>query len=141
MTKLRHIGILVSNYPKMINFYINILGLTNPKTDTEDGKYIDNIYHKENTVIKTIKFDEGVELIILEKPFKPIKWINGELTDCGITHYALTVTNLDEIYGRIKGSEGVIHSSIQTSPSGKVRLAFVRDPDGSLIELVEEINE
>lgn len=138
--KLRHVGIVVSNLPKMIHFYTEVLGLPQPQIQIETGPYIDNIFHKDNVIIKTIKFIEaGIELIVIERPFKPVKWIATELHDVAITHYSLTVQYLENIREKLKINNVDIHCDIQTSPNGKVKNMFIKDPDGNILELVEEI--
>ena len=80
----------------------------------------------------------AIELIEFSKPF-PQKKIRNELIDCGITHIALTVDNLDEIYIQLKKLDIKFNHEPQLSPNGKLKVAFCQDPEGNYLELIEEI--
>jgi lactoylglutathione lyase len=51
-------------------------------------------------------------------------------------HIAIDVEDLDALLGRLDG-HGVVPDQPPT-PSGRLRICFVHDPDGYAIELIEE---
>jgi predicted enzyme related to lactoylglutathione lyase len=62
------------------------------------------------------------------------------ITRIGCSHFAMTVENLDETYDRLVEAGVEFNSPPQYSPDGFAKVTFCKDPDGSLVELVEELN-
>jgi len=60
---------------------------------------------------------------------------NGQLNQPGATHLGLSVTDLDSVYAGLPENVETL-SEPQTTESG-TRILFLRDPDGTLIELLE----
>ena len=55
----------------------------------------------------------------------------------GLTHYAMTVKNIDKLYLKLKKERiGFLHKPI-LSKDKKVKLAFCKSPDNVLIEMVQ----
>ncbi|WP_330351321.1 VOC family protein [Streptomyces sp. NBC_00582] len=55
----------------------------------------------------------------------------------GFGHIALDVTNVDEAYGALIGAGATDRMSPRPSPDPGVRMAYVVDPEGNLIELLD----
>ena len=141
MKAIRHIGIVVNDLEKALHFYRDTLGLKIKREMSEAGKYIDNLSGLKEVRVKTIKLsaDDGnlVELLYYES--RSGKLIERKIYDIGYSHIAFTVENLDYEYKRLK-EKGVKFNCIsQVSPDRKAKVAFCHDPEGNLIELVEEI--
>ena len=62
-----------------------------------------------------------------------------KITQIGCSHIALTVNNLDETYNMLRENDVKFNSPPQHSPDGFAKVTFCKDPDGSLVELVEEL--
>ena len=141
MKAIRHIGIVVNNLNKAISFYKDILGLKIQREMNETGEYIDNISALINVNVKTIKMsaDDGNLIELLYYESHPRKAINRDICDMGYSHIAFTVDNLDYEYKRLKEKGLKFNWGPQISPDGKAKVAFCRDPEGNLIELVEEL--
>ncbi|HIA13688.1 MAG TPA: hypothetical protein EYN74_02130, partial [Nitrospirales bacterium] len=62
-----------------------------------------------------------------------------EIFSIGPSHLALTVDDLDAVYHRL--SEAGVHFNAppQISTEGRVKVTFCQDPDGTPIELVQEL--
>ncbi len=58
----------------------------------------------------------------------------------GSTHFALAVENLPEVYERLRsqGIEFVSEPVTFELTEGSVTVVFTRDPDGNIVELVDE---
>lgn len=89
-----------------------------------------------------IRSPGGLRIELLERP-QSTPGINGSqpneaLLTRGYGHIALSVEGLDETYGRLleAGASGVWEP--RQSPEPGVRMAFVHDPEGNLIELIEK---
>ena len=63
----------------------------------------------------------------------------GDLKTTGLTHIALTVDNLDELVDILRKLDYQTLSEIKTSPNKKVKVVFVRGPEGIMLELVQEL--
>ncbi len=141
MKAIRHVGIVISNLDKALYFYRDILGLEIEREMIESGKYIDNLSALKGVRVKTIKMsaDNGNLIELLYYGSHPRKSINRDICDIGYSHIAFTVESLHYEYKRLK-EKGIEFNCIpQISPDGKAKVVFFRDPEGNLIELVEEL--
>jgi len=144
MISLRHLGITVDNIEKMENFYCNLLGCEVYKIMQEEGACIDNFSGIENIKVTTSKMNlPGGGLLELLKYHSPANTSfpdqNRQIIEVGLSHLALTVDNLDLLYENLMKEGIVFLYPVQASPDGNVKIAFCRDPEGNLIELVEEL--
>jgi len=140
---IRHAGIVVNNLDKSLEFYCDILGFEVKKNQLESGKYIDLFLGLENVRVRTVKLilenQDMIELLYFHNPHKKAgQAIN--INNIGCTHIALTVDNLQKLYDDLAG-EGIEFNNPPTkSRDGKAKVAFCKDPDGTFIELVEELS-
>lgn len=141
---IRHIGLTVSDLDSSLRFYKEILGFKVKKYAEESGECIDNFSAIKNIDVTTVKMTDKnnnmLELLCYKShPEKPHNNKVRRITEIGCSHFAMTVDDLDSLYERLL-SEGIeFNYPVQTSPDGKVKITFCRDPDGTLIELVEEL--
>jgi len=146
MISLRHVGITICDMEKMQNFYCNLLGCKILKSMEESGECIDNFSEIQDVKVNTVKMElprGGVlELLKYHSPPGNGVYLRNQykrITEVSISHFALTVENLDFLYEKLT-KEGINFSyPVQISPDGNVKIAFCRDPEGNLIELVEEL--
>lgn len=141
MKALRHIGIVVNDLEKTLYFYRDILGLKIRREMVEAGKYIDNLSDLKGVKVETIKMsaDDGNLIELLYYESHPRKSIDRDICDMGYSHISFTVGNLDYEYERLKRIGIKFNCAPQISPDGKAKVVFCRDPEGNLIELVEEL--
>jgi catechol 2,3-dioxygenase-like lactoylglutathione lyase family enzyme len=107
----------------------------------ESGVYIDNLSKLNGVKVKTIKMvaDDGnlIELLCYrshsEKPAK------RKICNIGYSHIAFTVDDLEREYDKLKKQGINFNCPPQFSPDGKAKVVFCCDPEGNLIELVEEL--
>lgn len=141
MKGIRHTGIVVSNLDKALYFYRDILGLKIKREMLETGEYIDNLSALKGVKVKTIKMSakDGslIELLYYESHHSEIR--SRGICDIGYSHIAFTVENLDNEYKRLKEKRIKFNCVPQVSPDGKAKVTFCRDPEGNIIELVEEL--
>ena len=142
MLNIRHTGIVVSDAERSIDFYTNLLGFEIKKDMVESGDYIDNFSALKDARVRTVKMtlenQDMVELLWYEThPEKPD--MQRPITRIGCSHIAMTVENLDDTYERLISAGVEFNSPPQLSPDGFAKVTFCKDPDGSLIELVEEL--
>tara|TARA_A100001515_G_scaffold145030_1_gene151412 strand:- start:4078 stop:4506 length:429 start_codon:yes stop_codon:yes gene_type:complete len=139
MLNIRHTGIVTSDIEKSILFYQNF-GFKIQKDMLESGDYIDNFSALNGVIVRTVKMSlengDMIELLNYKShPEKPD--MSRKITQIGCSHVALTVPDLDELYNNLKRQHVVFNSPPQYSPDGYAKVTFCKDPDGSLVELVE----
>lgn len=136
---LRHAGIVVTDLDRSLDFYEGLLGLKIKKQAVESGSYADKILGLKNVNVITVKMEAGEGGIIELLQFKSHPRLKKKRDACviGVTHVAFTVKNLDKEYKRLVAAGIFFNSSPQLSPDGYAKVVFCKDPDGTLIELVE----
>ncbi|GAH47360.1 unnamed protein product [marine sediment metagenome] len=137
----RHIGIVIKDINKSLQFYQNILGFRLLKKSEENSSFIDTLLQLTETKLTTYKLEisDGtiVELLDYEDYKEPRELLKPN--DIGITHFAFTVENLDNLYKNLLQNNVEVLSRPQLSPDNYARVFFCRDFENNLIELVEEI--
>ena len=140
---LRHTGIVVNNLEKCLSFYLNI-GFNEVSREVETGEYIDRLVGLNNVKLECAKLalKENITLELLKYHSHPYK--NNDLprlsNRVGCSHIALTVSNILECFELISEKGGGAINKIQTSPDWKVKDVYCYDPEGNIIEVVEELN-
>ena len=137
-------GIVVDDLEKNRDFWINTLGFKLHIEALEESPYIDELLDIKDPALKTVKLIDSkgfiIELLKFENYQVGKSW-SGDLKTTGLTHVALTVDNLAELVkGLIKDDYQTV-SDIKVSPNGKVKVVFVKGPEGLMLELVEELNK
>ena len=139
---IRHTGIVVNDLDLMSKFYLS-LGFVENNRAVEVGNFIDQVVNIPNVKIEWIKLKspDGSLLELLKYHSHPVELNldNLKTNDLGCSHLAYTVTNIEDICKRIKMSGGSVENLPSLSTDGKVKVAYCRDPEGVLLEVVEEI--
>jgi catechol 2,3-dioxygenase-like lactoylglutathione lyase family enzyme len=140
---VRHVGIVTTNLKESLNFYKKILGFKIVKKMKETDRSLSNIMALKNTKVTTVKMrskDSGmIELLNWHTP-KTRKKVNCKnLNEVGLTHFALTVKNLDFLYKKLKKQKIKFLYPPALSADKKVKLAFCKSPEGVFIEMVQHL--
>ena len=140
MLNIRHTGIVVIDMQKSIDFYES-LGFEIKKDMIESGPYIDSLLSIDGGEVNTVKMSlrDGGMVELLHFKNHQEEPTPSSLTNIGCTHFAMTVDNLEETYNNLVMSGVEFVSEPQFSPDGFARVVFCKDPDGTFIELVEEV--
>jgi len=122
-----HFAITVSNLRRSIDFYQDILGFKVLGQLIQDNG---------NFIIVYLDMGNGkiLELFNFSEKGEPITSYNDK--NIGMKHFAFKVDNVDEAYEYFK-KEGVEFTMEPTNAEGGVRIAFFKDPDGILIEIIQ----
>lgn len=143
----RHVGLVVRDIERSLRFYQNFFGLTIARQDTETGDFISRLTGVQGAAVQWIKLNipGGGLLELIQHLSNPDLETTREATLCptnrlGCSHPAFTVTNLDALYEKLTNNGYSCISPPLDSPDGKVKVLFAYDPDGILLELVEEKN-
>ena len=138
----RHIGIVVKDLAKTTDFWTNLIGFKLHVDAIEQSPYIDELLDIPNPGLRTVKLiDENgfiIELLGFANYPAKDKW-EGNLATTGLTHLALTVSDLESLAAKLIENDYTFISEIKKSPNGAVKVVFVRGPEGLMLELVEQL--
>jgi catechol 2,3-dioxygenase-like lactoylglutathione lyase family enzyme len=138
----RHVGIVVKDIAKTTDFWTNLIGFKLHIDAKEISPYIDELLGIANPKLRTVKLidENGFIIELLEFAKYPAKdnW-EGNLATTGLTHIALTVSDLESLTTKLKENNYKFISEIKKSPNGSVKVVFVRGPEGLMLELVEPL--
>jgi catechol 2,3-dioxygenase-like lactoylglutathione lyase family enzyme len=138
----RHVGIVVKDIAKTKDFWINLIGFKLHIDAKEISPYIDELLGIANPELRTVKLidENGFIIELLKFANYPAKdnW-EGNLATTGLTHIALTVSDLESLTSKLKENDYKFISEIKNSPNGAVKVVFVKGPEGLMLELVEQL--
>ena len=133
---------MVNDIEKTRDFWINALGFKLHIEAKEESPYIDELLAIKDPRLTTVKLIDSngfiIELLKFDNYQVENSW-SGNLKTTGLTHIALTVDDLDELVPTLRKLDYQTLSEIKTSPNKKVKVVFVRGPEGIVLELVQEL--
>ncbi|MBF0546921.1 MAG: TIM barrel protein [Candidatus Riflebacteria bacterium] len=140
VVSLRHVGIVVSDLSRSLTFYRDLLGFSIVREMDESGLFLDNILKEKNVRVKTIKLAPskgGCQVELLQFISPESSHISRTIFSGGISHFSLTVQDLNNLYFNLLKNGVECTTSPQISEDKNVKVTFCIDPDGNYIELVE----
>jgi len=139
---VRHAGIVTNNLEKMAEFYRS-LGFIDENRAIETGLFIDQVVQLDNVEVEWIKLrsPDGFLLELLQYHSHPQQYYGAQAksNDLGCSHMAFTVDDISSVCQHIKKSGGTVNREPAISPDVNVKVAYCHDPEGVLIEIVEEL--
>jgi len=140
---VRHAGIVTNNLEKMAEFYRS-LGFIDENRAIETGLFIDQVVQLDNVEVEWIKLrsPDGFLLELLQYHSHPQQYYGAQAksNDLGCSHMALTVGDISAVCQHIRKTGGTVNREPAISLDGKVKVAYCHDPEGVLIEIVEELS-
>jgi glyoxylase I family protein len=136
----RHVGIVVQDMEKCLHFWKDVMGLEVAIDFWETGEFIDTVQHLSGVNLHMIKLraPDGSMIELLKDEAHPTPPAErNQLCDRGIRHIAFTVADVEAAWQRLRACGCELLSQPVTSPDGKARLFFSRDPEGNLLEIVQ----
>jgi catechol 2,3-dioxygenase-like lactoylglutathione lyase family enzyme len=146
ITAIRHVGIVVRDLNRSLVFYSEILGLAVYRRYVEEGPFIDELTGLKNVKLEWVKLiiPKGGLIELLQyhshpdpETLAPPKLCPSNALGC--SHVALTVSNLDETYSRIRAYGYFAKSAPIVTPNNASKILYCHDPDGTILELIEDI--
>ena len=138
-----HTGITVSNLERSLSFWRDVLGFELSHTAHQKGELAKEITGVEGAEIKlaVLKTPGGHKIELLEY-FGPADRKRANVRPCDVSsvHLALLVHDLDTLLEKITPSGWNAAGKPQTltkGPNSGKRVVYVRDPDGTTIELMQ----
>ena len=138
-----HTGITVSNLKRSLAFWRDVLGFELSHTAHQTGELAEEITGVEGAEIKlAVLRPPGGHKIELLQYLAPADRERASLRPCdvGSVHVALLVHDLDAVLERIAASDWKAAGkprTLQSGPNAGKRVVYVRDPDGTTIELMQ----
>lgn len=120
--KLEHVGIIVTDMDKSLAFYQKVFNLV--------------LRHRE-------QLNNTVELAFLHHPTQPdveVELISGKIAEHvegKVHHVAFRVENIEDELLRLKALGVELTDEKPRLVMGDVKIAFLKGPDGEILELVE----
>jgi len=140
---IRHTGLVVRDLDRAIGFYRG-LGLDVWRRERESGSFIDAVVGIPQVSVEwaKMKCPDGSLVELLQYHSHPD---NQPLADAppnrlGCSHIAFTVQDIAKACSEIVRLGGRVVNPPALSASGLVLVAYCHDPEGILLELVEEVS-
>jgi catechol 2,3-dioxygenase-like lactoylglutathione lyase family enzyme len=139
-----HTGITVSDLERSLAFWRDVLGFELSHTTHQKGEMAAQITGVAGAELKlaVVKAPGGHKIELLEylAPSDRKKHVDLRPCDVGHVHVAIVVEDLDSILERIAASgwhAAGRPQTLTTGPNAGKRVIYVRDPDGTTIELMQ----
>ena len=137
----RHTGIVVRDLDRAIGFYEG-LGLRLWRREMETGSFIEQVTGLPDVRLEWAKLkapdDSLVELLKYHSHLVNAPHEVPPAHAHGCAHIAFTVADVEAACARVKELGGTVTNPPALSPDKRARVAYGRDVDGIIIELVEE---
>jgi catechol 2,3-dioxygenase-like lactoylglutathione lyase family enzyme len=143
MTTLAHTGLTVRDLDRSLAFYRDVLGMEVVFEQEKRGGYLAEIVGYPNAHVRMahLQFPGGGHRVELFEYLQPTpQGEPGEPRDVGITHVCLAVDDIDVVFGRVVAAGASPVSApvlVDTGANAGGRGVYVRDPDGTLLELFQ----
>ncbi len=140
-----HTGITVSNLERSLAFWRDVLGFELSHTAHQTGEMASEITGVAAAEIKlaVVKTPGGHKIELLEyiAPADCKRHVDFRPCDVGSVHVALIVADLDAVLSAINVSGWKAAGkpqTLQSGPNAGKRVVYVRDPDGTTIEFMQQ---
>jgi glyoxylase I family protein len=142
-----HTGITISNLDRSLAFWRDVLGFELSHTAHQTGELAQEITGVAGAEIKLVvlRAPGGHKIELLEY-LAPADRKRADIRPCdvGSVHVAFLVRDLDAVLERIAASDWKAAGKpqrLQSGPNAGKRVVYVRDPDGTTIELMQIAKE
>lgn len=138
-----HTGITVSDLDRSVRFYRDVLGLSVSAPVRCEGEMFEKVTGVAGAQLD-VSFVRApghvIELLCFRVPQERVR---STLRSCdpGFWHLAVKVKDIDAVVSAVRQGGFEPLSAVQTVPEGPLRglrVVYVRDPDGIVLELIEE---
>jgi catechol 2,3-dioxygenase-like lactoylglutathione lyase family enzyme len=144
ISSIRHIGFVVRDIEESLKFYSGVLELDVYSRFTEKGRFIDNLTGIKDVTLEWVKLiiPNGGLIELLQyhsHPDSSNQITNFPSNRLGCSHVALTSSNLDLLYRQLQRAGYFCKSKPLTTVNGKAKILYCHDPDGAIVELIEDL--
>lgn len=136
----RHSCIVVKDLNKSLKFYRDTLGLKLSRVRTVKGEYPQTVLGKKGIKLTYAKLRCPGQDRNAPAVFELHYWHRPRIASrSGYNHISFTVKDLDSEYKRLSKLGTKFLSAPTKAPKGRTKICFGYDPDGHLIEFVEDL--
>ncbi len=139
--RLSHIGLCVCDLERAQRFYEEGLGFRYARALEVKGEPGDTLLRLRDVELRAVYLRHGETVLELLHYASP-GVVSGDaprpMNRPGLTHLSLLVDDLDAVLPRLEGLGGRVLDDTRIEPGPGVRAIFVTDPDGTLVELVQQ---
>jgi len=139
---IRHTGMVVRDLERASNFY-RALGFVDLDQAIEEGTFIDQVTGLRHTKLEWIKLKapDGclLELLYYHSHLEDKEVTIQKSNKLGCSHIAFTVEDIEKACDKIRQAGGTVTNLPATSPNGMAKVVYCHDPEGILMEIVEEL--
>jgi catechol 2,3-dioxygenase-like lactoylglutathione lyase family enzyme len=140
--RVSHIGICVSDAERSLHFYRDVFGFRLADELTVRGEPSDTLLRLKDVDLRAIYLERDgvrIELLVYASPGHAGDGAPRAMNALGLTHLSLRVGDVDAFLPRIESAGGRVLADTRIDiPEVRTRAIFVTDPDGTLIELVQQ---
>jgi catechol 2,3-dioxygenase-like lactoylglutathione lyase family enzyme len=139
---MSHVGICVSDWKRSLHFYGDVLGFRYVHELAVRGPDSERLLRLPEVDLRAIYLErEGVriELLHFDSPGHTGEEAPRPMNRLGLTHLSLRVDDLAAVLAEMQDAGVRVHEDTRIDlPEAGVAAVFVSDPDGTLIELVQQ---
>ena len=140
----RHVGVVVEDLDKTLNFYLELFPFKVERKMNEGGKYLEKLLGIQDVNLISAKLSDSSGKIFLEF----LEFINPKMNtsrfqkinDLGPTHFAITVEDIELIYQKLKSKNLEIISTPNLSEDKLAKVFFFKDINNCLVEVVQVLS-
>ena len=140
----RHTGLVVRDLERSVAFYTEVFGLEVFGRSVEHGEFIEKLVGIPGVKLEWAKLaaPDGSLLQLLEYHSHPDQTplASAPANRLGCSHLAFAVEDIGQVHAAFKERGLNVVNEPQVSPDGKVKVMYCHDPDGIILEVVEELN-
>lgn len=144
---LDHIAVTVSDLERSLTFYKDVLGFKEVERHRLEGEGISTMAGKPGVIMQVVRLKppEGPPILLdLQQYVQPKGTVsNAQLGMANHSHFCFGVKDLQATYKELRGKGVEFVSAPVTFDLGEeweygaIRVVFLKDPDGFILELVE----
>jgi catechol 2,3-dioxygenase-like lactoylglutathione lyase family enzyme len=139
--RLSHIGVCVSDLERSLRFYRDLLGFERVSELEISGEPTATLLQLDEVDLHAVYLQRDgarIELLHYRRPGAVGDGAPRAMNQLGLTHFSMRVDDLWGLLDRLKAAGvRVLEKSKIEIPAFAAAAAFVADPDGILIELVQ----
>lgn len=133
------VGISVRDLPRMVDFYVRVLGCTKVSEVSipADKSRLNRLSDDGCTVVR-VQTSYGERIKLLAAPStrisKQTEWL---LARTGLAYLTFIIDGIDAWCDRLKSHDVALASNVPVENRPGLRVLFFEDPEGNVLELVE----
>lgn len=141
MPHLDHVNVVVSDVDRSVAFYGRLLGVSVVMDRVLEGAWFESVTGRPGARARCVILDVPgggcrIELLAFDGPADGPLASNTLPATIGLRHFAVRVDDIEACLATLDDPPLILTVPREIVPVGK-RMAYVRDPDGAIVELAE----